>query len=307
MISINHQEYIEKARDSYWRFFFNLSKRIRLNIANEMSKYAKQLELEQIPSINNFLCRYLKGDDLCIEEIIFAPLQDIFKMVKKLPAENVGNSKTGMIRYYNFLHCKKMHYLGTVTAAEELARNLHIDVCPYCNRNYINQKKGTTLDHFFPKSLYPLVAISFYNLIPSCYSCNTFKSNTDIEIPNPYQIDNDNPPFTFIAILDKLLNTKLVVEYHNRSYQSGYEFLGIEKVYIDDKAYLLDFINKTRFLSENYAACINSILGEQKVFSLSGNEIKAAILGRGFFSDSYNSVPYHKISRDLYKELIDTF
>ena len=84
MISINHQEYIEKARDSYWRFFFNLSKRIRLNIANEMSKYAKQLELEQIPSINNFLCRYLKGDDLCIEEIIFAPLQDIFKMVKKL-------------------------------------------------------------------------------------------------------------------------------------------------------------------------------------------------------------------------------
>ncbi|TCL67476.1 hypothetical protein EV196_10232 [Mariniflexile fucanivorans] len=28
------------------------------------------------------------------------------------------------------------------------------------------------LDHYYPKSLYPYFGVSFYNLIPSCQSCN---------------------------------------------------------------------------------------------------------------------------------------
>lgn len=58
--------------------------------------------------------------------------------------------------------------------------NLNVNSCPYCNRNYISyiehageKQIGPTLDHFFSKVDYPLLTASFFNLIPSCYVCNS--------------------------------------------------------------------------------------------------------------------------------------
>ncbi|HHD2944424.1 TPA: hypothetical protein ACNZ7J_002079, partial [Enterobacter bugandensis] len=51
--------------------------------------------------------------------------------------------------------------------------------CPYCNQSYAftirAQKKEfrPTLDHFFPKESYPHLALSLYNLVPSCSICNS--------------------------------------------------------------------------------------------------------------------------------------
>lgn len=53
-------------------------------------------------------------------------------------------------------------------------------VCPYCNRTYIpyirsNSKNCSIrgqLDHFYPKETYPYLAVSLYNLVPSCTYCN---------------------------------------------------------------------------------------------------------------------------------------
>ena len=58
-----------------------------------------------------------------------------------------------------------------------------IEVCPYCQRNYISnydEKTTADLDHFYPKSLYPFLALSLYNFIPSCQICNSrFKGDKD--------------------------------------------------------------------------------------------------------------------------------
>lgn len=63
-----------------------------------------------------------------------------------------------------------------------LTRKLNIKVCPYCNRTYTFTIKGMKgvrpeLDHFYPRSndKYMHLAISFYNLVPSCPSCNKKK------------------------------------------------------------------------------------------------------------------------------------
>jgi hypothetical protein len=75
--------------------------------------------------------------------------------------------------------------------------------CPYCNDNRINiidisseedkdiiLRAYFDLDHFFSKSQNPFFAISFYNLIPSCHSCNsTEKGNLIFNLhthTNPY-------------------------------------------------------------------------------------------------------------------------
>src|SRR5690606_14812699 len=65
-----------------------------------------------------------------------------------------------------------------------LAGLLDQHTCIYCNREYIfvyrkNEGKGMVpqFDHWFPKGDYPLLALSFYNVIPSCATCNAIKSS----------------------------------------------------------------------------------------------------------------------------------
>lgn len=83
-----------------------------------------------------------------------------------------------------------------------------IEVCPYCQRNYISnyaenndkkcgeednkkveekkfeenndEKTTATLDHFYSKADYPFLALSLYNFVPSCQVCNSiFKGDAD--------------------------------------------------------------------------------------------------------------------------------
>ena len=62
-------------------------------------------------------------------------------------------------------------------------KKLGIKTCVYCNANYaITDKDGNgyyELDHWKPKSLYPYLCTSFYNLQVSCASCNRRKSDSD--------------------------------------------------------------------------------------------------------------------------------
>lgn len=52
------------------------------------------------------------------------------------------------------------------------------------------------LDHYKPKSKYPFLATSFYNLIPSCSSCNKMKSKLDLPICM-YTEGDEHDLFTF--------------------------------------------------------------------------------------------------------------
>lgn len=65
-------------------------------------------------------------------------------------------------------------------------RELGINTCVYCNANYtISDCQGNAfydLDHWKPKSYYPYLSTSFYNLQPSCPSCNRRKSNKDNKV-----------------------------------------------------------------------------------------------------------------------------
>ncbi len=86
-------------------------------------------------------------------------------------------------------------------------RRLEIDTCPYCNRNYIyslskSSKIKPELDHFYPKSKYPFLGLSFYNLIPSCQTCNGYGAKHEFDpftegIKSPYLIDDNDFLFTY--------------------------------------------------------------------------------------------------------------
>lgn len=87
-----------------------------------------------------------------------------------------------------------------------LAKQLNIKTCPYCNaQNTIltNKQFGKQIakfqfDHFFPKSEYPYLSLSLYNLIPSCANCNITKSSKQLNLDKHY-----HPYFMNLADLAK--------------------------------------------------------------------------------------------------------
>src|ERR1700694_241223 len=92
------------------------------------------------------------------------------KMLKK----NVNRGLTSVFNYKWFTRTYASYYCGY-----DLATKLNVKTCPYCNRNYTvtvaDGKSRVTrpdFDHFFPHKQFPLLALSFYNLIPSCLVCN---------------------------------------------------------------------------------------------------------------------------------------
>ena len=114
----------------------------------------------------------------------------------------------------------KFGYESATFPSEELMNDLDLAVCPYCNRNFIKSirvkqnaagrdiyVKGQ-LDHFYPRSLYPYLAICKHNLVPSCPSCNGASGKHDentrtIGVVSPYLLSNSNEMKFKMAITDK--------------------------------------------------------------------------------------------------------
>lgn len=71
-----------------------------------------------------------------------------------------------------------------------LQKQLDVNVCPFCNRIYtttlFNRSVRPAFDHFYPKSIYPYLAVSLFNLIPICDICNKAKSDRIDSIIYPY-------------------------------------------------------------------------------------------------------------------------
>lgn len=83
-----------------------------------------------------------------------------------------------------------------------------VRICPYCNLAYTFNRETKTmgqLDHFYPKSEFPEFALCYYNLIPSCSTCNRIKGkNADISI-SPYE-DEAFSSVRIIATASKRIN-----------------------------------------------------------------------------------------------------
>lgn len=92
---------------------------------------------------------------------------------------------------------------GVPLMNEILKRNRY---CPYCNADSImaikRSAKGrgkiikAAFDHFFPAHRYPALSLSIYNLIPSCFRCNSQLKKSDFKFAlynqSPYEFDFDD-------------------------------------------------------------------------------------------------------------------
>ena len=190
-------EYLESVRKSYIEALENLKdhkvevkkkeEETEENYQKRRGKFSREVN-----AIIAFLSEKEKLDDDKVKNILVGEVPYLEKaMVKIGQIESIEIQKEFERVYTNFSNRKFGH---------QWAEKLGVTVCPYCNRSYIftvekearNGKARPQYDHFFPKSIYPYLALSMYNLIPSCAVCNGGKSNVDsfkdqkVQYLNPY-------------------------------------------------------------------------------------------------------------------------
>ena len=132
------------------------------------------------------------------KELVLMKPEDMEKYVYRNKDNNTGNWEC-IKSLYNL--SKEIDVAGKSEKINTLMVRNFIDsggkgllVCPYCNRNYVNSRGkalGSEMDHFYNKNKYPMFAISLYNFIPSCSTCNRIKWIKELKI-NPFLRDDTN-------------------------------------------------------------------------------------------------------------------
>ena len=101
---------------------------------------------------------------------------DVFKEYKRKAGVVSDMFVKEVERVFNY---KSFTVKGPKWNAYALCRKSKARICPYCNHAYaftVQSDSGDfrpTLDHFFFKDEYPHLALTLYNLVPSCSSCNS--------------------------------------------------------------------------------------------------------------------------------------
>ncbi|MCK0190664.1 hypothetical protein [Arenibacter sp. F20364] len=157
-------------------FYYGIEK----NIKSKINKHSKFLNTFETAS-NHQLAKYLRAN---IKEIISSDLNTILSAheyeFKVLFQKEYINDKPKKFSKFKIIINEIFDYESlSAKEAYSFTEALGINTCPYCNRNYIttigNDRAKfvrADIDHFLPKYKYPYLRLSFYNLIPSCVTCN---------------------------------------------------------------------------------------------------------------------------------------
>lgn len=230
-------------------------------------------------------------------------------MLMRFPNIHLSNNNLNRLLYKIFVS----DGYGIVDNHAFIAK-LKVDTCPYCNRNYIyslskSAKIKPEIDHFYPKSKYPYFGVCFYNLIPSCQTCNGLgvKGETDPFVENmvsPYLLNNDDYEFTFdLTKLDYLspLDGKSSVDVKfSKQIVGNVKVFKLDDLYQLHSDHVLELIIKSKV---NYNDKYRKYLKNFKGLSFSDAEIDRVLIGNYTTLSELHKRPFSKLYRDIALEL----
>lgn len=219
----------------------------------------------------------------------------------KCPKHLMEKLKEVVVPYYDVLSKKYGH---------DLVDALNIKTCPYCNRQFIHsfqalRAERPELDHFYPKGLYPMFCLSFYNLIPVCHACNHVKLENQIGV-NPYSrafkckflITDETGKNLSISKIYKLTEKEIRLKFDgcDSAEEENVKVLGLENVYNKHVDYVKELIDKS-LAYDKYArqALVTAFQG-------AGNNPRLVydfVWGRHLMTAEYEDRPLSKLTKDI--------
>jgi len=194
---------------------------------------------------------------------------------------------------------------------------IQIRTCSFCNIHFVNEYKDNegsyknefTLDHYYDKATYPYLALSFYNLIPSCYTCNSkLKKNKEFENLAPSSKDfRFDEKVKFKLYLDKScknlhienkenIDIKLT-EYYSNEYDKYIEIFKLNERYKAHKDIVYEMITKAELYPESRLKELQNLTG------IPFAQIKKDIFNLIDENEDLSKKPFSKLIKDIGEEL----
>lgn len=274
---------------------------------------------------NAILCscvKFLPTDFFAAEanfkELILAPyskLKDAYAYMKEhgkiMKSECFQGNASGKLKrkvlyqkLYDAYWKVSRNMVNEIKMNVKLVRETGVTVCPYCNRNYINSRlggiSGARLDHFYPRSEYPIFSVSLYNLVPVCGNCNRVKSDKFGELASPFDetIDwENNIRFTY-APLDT--DQKKIIIDAEGPIKNNVKAMHIDTAYQIHSIEVNELLEKVEMYNDSQFEEFRKVLGEAGLTEL---EMKHMVFGPEITTERMKTKPLGRMMRDLEREL----
>ena len=250
-----------------------------------------------------------------LKKVILAKPRILNKIIKIVESDkNLKRAKYQKEILYKILYRIFVDYGYEKIDKLKFIQNINLGSCPYCNRNYIFtvNKKGSIkpeIDHFYPKSLYPYLACSYFNLIPSCPTCNGFGAKEakdtfrSYPISNPYNKKDINFKFTIILNKVDFIDNVKKEGYNFDSFDinisgnsANIELFKLKELYKQHKYIVLELLVKKAYYP-------NSYIKELSKFGFSEDEIYRYLFSNYKQDKDLHKRPLSKLIKDISSEL----
>ena len=316
-----HDPKIEKAKQQHIEKLFPII-RARVNAlpAGDLKNFLNDLRIRKILSdVPNKLSSY-HSDWLNLITGISLAEWEHYLLAKRKQAKYRTLPQTNLVIKYEpilsqlesiFKYEGGFERKSSAYSTYDLAKILNINTCVYCNRMYtktvVKPHKITRpeFDHWFPKKTYPLLALSFYNLIPSCHICNSSVKSTTVmntdDFLHPYLPQEINLKFSYwIESSNKyLFRIKRPIPSKEDNTVTAFK---IEEMYETHRDEINDLVRLRRLYSIDYLVKLKGLL--QSVDSnVTMDEIYRLAFGAHYKNENFSKRPLSKMKRDILEEL----
>ena len=306
----------------------SLKKRLEVNVTDIHIKALLINEIhdllikkpEELFSLNNQIMRKI------IPSYNFHELSEFLK-VKNKKEDNLQPYELTLKNKYKDILSNLLNWMGyqqLIVAKKDVSYQITAmkgrNTCTYCNRQYTQtvieedsltgeraQVVRPQLDHWFSKELFPLLSLSFYNLIPSCSICNSSsKGNTIFELGkhiHPYL--DDGRDFTFHAIHTGAQGWQLnIVRPIGGIEDNTIKAFHLDEIYaIHSQLEVKDIMefaeaNNTEYLKDLYKNVLHDLTPEK-----SPQEVYRLLFGTEWDESKHLDRPLSKLKRDILKQV----
>ena len=239
-------------------------------------------------------------------------LKRIIKFLERFPSLQDKTSNIYKILYNVFV---RNGYENKKMDKFKFIKDIGLKSCAYCNRTYIftinkNRNLKPEIDHFYPKALYPYLAMSYYNLIPSCPTCNGFgakggKDSYKDKLKNPYSLKNDDFKFSFdinsVNIINNKIDENSIDIKLKKSIKGNNDYFQLENLYKEHRDIVVELYQK--LYQKNTKEYFQTLSDSLEGLNLDEDEIHRLITcGYGKDEDLHKR-PLSKLIKDISQEL----
>jgi hypothetical protein len=304
--------FISARNEHYTNVRYIIKKKLLGKYFTEPHPKGLTKRINQVSKIHSNVKTFLM-DEKNLHDILIGSPDVLNKLKSKFTTKKEKDSIKRLLRYDAFIKTDDDDTFGFYNGYH-LAQNMPIDTCVYCNRLYthtIITDKGVliarpTFDHWFPKSVYPILALSFYNLIPSCSVCNSsVKGTTTLSLEknfHPYYKHSNTIEqlnFKFSYTLEDHLLAESKLNPLNKFSEDSLVAMKLNEIYKVHHEEIRELIYLKKAYSEGYLSSLRTILKSP----LSREEIYRIAFGVYLEDEQLIRRPLSKLKKDILDEL----